>query len=175
MQELNNTSRTFSPWAERHCYAVCTSSPKASPTILLAYCATSLFCGYKSSGLKILLEFWVGSFSASPQKREDVLLSLVVGYKHSMLQTLHAKILTFQDINFSGSPKKIKEVLLAGNSSGLQPSLLASPLSFWGSWQGTLQMVITWYRATNHKYKQVPILLSRSWGHCNNHNFGHES
>lgn len=60
-----------------------------------------------------------------------------------LAEIIRAKVLLgFQHGAFLASPKK-HEGVLSASSSSLQRSLPASPLNFWGSWQGRLQMVIT--------------------------------
>lgn len=47
-------------------------------------------------------------------------------------------------------PQRSEGVLSAG-SINLQPSLLISPLTFWGNWQRGLQMAVTWSRALGNQ------------------------
>lgn len=72
-------------------------------------------------------------------------------------------------------PTKVVQLSLAGSSfsqlpetvSSSQPSLPASPLTFWGSWQRRLQMAIEWLQSTWQPVERLPntqIAITWPWG-----------
>lgn len=88
-----------------------------------------------------LKNFMNGEFHWRPEKQRSVLWDLS---SISVVYQKRSTPLRRQSLSFLKAAYQDGSLSFMAGGSSLQPSLLFSPLTFWGSWERRLKKVITW-------------------------------